>query len=808
MLASVALVSYASEERIRLAEGGVLRAEIVVPAVSNQVPYFAALELQGHLREITGGKCRIVTEDNRTPGAYPIFIGRQKETSCYDVSRFADQQNVMDVTAERTILLGDDLPGDRRPELVFDFDSTNAVPGLPAVNRILRSGYWPAGNRPHGSLDATYDFLRDLCGVRWLDSTEAGTVLPHDPNLSIVPTNRFDAPFMTTRFIWGNVEKWDANRTPDEFARYRSIAYPWAHLQDRPNAFVSRAIELHKLRQKVGGPSRSCNHSFYQWYDRFWKENPNSKTKFEAYHPEYFSKHRTKGAKLAGADGEMFQEFDTSRKPAQLCYSSEAVIAQAVKDARAYFDFADAEVAAGRNPWTRYGLDNFALEPMDNGHFCECDRCLAARHPERKAESAELSDYWFSFVNRVAEEVEKTHPGKRIATLGYGNGRQGMPSFRIRPNVVLYFCWTGNRSPLPGVRRRQAEILAKWREAYPEKPFSIWLYNCVPYETGMFWGSLAYPGFFAKAYEEEWHFLRDHSIRDGVFHCGDNDEFEYYLGNEWQWNPSVPLKKLKDDFFASYGPAEGPIRAFYDLVEARYGDTNLYVRAGKSIGTGTPAASWGQLGTDEHLTELGRLMLEADMAVTTRGSNFEQARVANWFAGTFDYILAGKRWRKQYACATPGATVMRSAYYCCEPPSAQENDLLAGGRFDPEPWAKGCTSLVYRCSAPLGTMRWLQLEIPPDGYNFNTTTRAFFDVFGYRGDGMRLPLCTGVHISDPFVLNAAKDLAGCARINVVFPPQGVPDDLAGIEIVDRSKEKNYLRTRIAAIRAFAEEGGR
>ena len=56
----------------------------------------------------------------------------------------------------------------------------------------------------------------------------------------------------------------------------------------------------------------------------------------------------------------------------------------------------------------------------------------------------------------------------------------------------------------------------------------------------------------------------------------------------------------------------------------------------------TPKTSWGRLGTEPRMAELGKLMEQATASAAT---DVEQRRVATWKKGVWDYMLAG---RKQY----------------------------------------------------------------------------------------------------------------------------------------------------------------
>ena len=69
--------------------------------------------------------------------------------------------------------------------------------------------------------------------------------------------------------------------------------------------------------------------------------------------------------------------------------------------------------------------DYFAVVPLDNAYWCQCDECqkqLAIDEGNIRGEHfncGTATHYLWTFVNNVAKEVKKTHPDKKIAALSY-----------------------------------------------------------------------------------------------------------------------------------------------------------------------------------------------------------------------------------------------------------------------------------------------------------------------------------------------------------------------------------------------------
>lgn len=83
-----------------------------------------------------------------------------------------------------------------------------------------------------------------------------------------------------------------------------------------------------------------------------FEKNPEHPELFESYHPEYFAQGRTGGP-----------------HERQFCYTNEAFIRQVAQDARDYFDgkpLKGSQIALG---------DYFAVVPLDNAYWCQCDEC-------------------------------------------------------------------------------------------------------------------------------------------------------------------------------------------------------------------------------------------------------------------------------------------------------------------------------------------------------------------------------------------------------------------------------------------------
>ncbi len=116
-----------------------------------------------------------------------------------------------------------------------------------------------------------------------------------------------------------------------------------------------------------------------------------------------------------------FAKYTGTTQQEQPCLSSEETYRQIV-------DGVLADLAADPDRWV------ISVSQNDNGNYCKCEDCLAAY-----AEDGE-SGQMISFVNRVAEEVEKHYPDVMIHTFAYQYTQKAPEKVKPRDNVLVQLC--------------------------------------------------------------------------------------------------------------------------------------------------------------------------------------------------------------------------------------------------------------------------------------------------------------------------------------------------------------------------------
>ena len=598
---------------LTLVREGVPAAAIVLDQTPTKAARLGAYELQHHIRLITGAALPIVNAAQA--GLTPIYVGdsrgvRQRGVDC---SEFGKQEYLVKFLSDAIVLAGKDR--DDRDEPVYDYLANNG-----AVST------WPSLYHEVGSMHAVYEFLETHCGVRWINPSDDGTMVTATRTLVVSGAELRRRPHMLFR---GGAAAFDASERYNrngglwhvfdylaEHEPYNSRAYAEIYRQfsaPRQRKMGMRAQNrLFMFRMKAGGEYSPCNHSFYDFYFRFWEE---VNDRFEAHQPEYFAQ---------GYEG----------KPPQLCYSSDATVAQVVLDARNYFD------NGGIRGVYRWGEQFYALEPMDNNSFCKCGACAAQFEPKRQSDRSQHSTYWFRFVNRVAREIKKSHPHKQISTLAYMS-HEGLPAgFKLEDNVVVHFCVSGNRTPF-NVQGLEGQLnrLREWT-ANESVPMYLWLYGCFPSLWSRYGKFHCFPGFFPREAKRQYALFKQLGVR-GIFYDGFTCDVDNYVGYKLMDDPDRDVEELLDEYFSAYGAAGKPLRQMHDIIEERYcNPANYPQRNGVVVARAqTPLIAWGHLGAAKVMAKLQDCMDRAHAAAKT---DQEKQLAQLWEDAIWTYMKAGR----------------------------------------------------------------------------------------------------------------------------------------------------------------------
>ena len=622
-LAAATAVASGSNQELNIVRDGKPDAEIVLPDRPTLAAQWGARELQWHLLKITGAELPVLPESQATNGAaVKLFVGATARARASGLTPplFQPGEHAYQILSNAVVFAGIDKEDYRT--LTYDPDTLALTP-------------FPDQFDARGSVDAVYDFLERQAGVRWLAATRTGTVIPTQTTFKVAIGIRRFTPSFAMRQLWDDPATcmWPNDST--NTAAYRELCWPGA---GKNGALANRLAALFRLRRHAGGEQpMGANHSLYGYYQRFseaeWKERL-------AKAPTEKDRNEIQGAKARVFEGDRPEFFAQGypAQPPQLCYSSTALIAQVARDARDYYDG-----KANSSNWPAFGwkLPNpFPIEPMDNSSFCRCTNCAAWFTPERGAgeySSGAHSDYIFHFVESVAEELHKTHPGQEVICAAYMTHSLPPTRFSLDPKVHVQLTWPCNRSAfMTPSYQKELDNLRAWSQAArgSGRKLSVWLYNTFPREQAVNGNINCFPGFFAHQFARELRELQALGYR-GIFNCGWGQEVENHVGLALMYDSSANDEQLIGEYFTGlYGAAAAPMRQLYLEMEAVYADPKN--RPEKRVGLAE--LSWKWLGTSERMRRWQGLLDHARaMAVNERErTNLEIFQQAIW-----SYMLTG-----------------------------------------------------------------------------------------------------------------------------------------------------------------------
>ena len=330
----------------------------------------------------------------------------------------------------------------------------------------------------------------------------------------------------------------------------------------------------------------SINHSFLFF------------TKYQAAHPEYF-------ALIDGA-----RDLDrTCQGKGSLCLCEPTTLRQMASDAKRYFR---------EHPWARI----YPVMPNDSyQRQCECARCRARADRATNADGG-LSDYVWGFVNRVADQVRRDHPGKLIACAAYGT--YSAPPKRVgklAPNVAVMIAKKRHSYWSAAYRERIQDTVERWSKRTGN--IYVWEYynwNDRARKYYRFlddWGYslLGLPVLFPHVTQ---HDLR-HSLGSGVKgEFIEVDRFGWpgllhlpiYVTGKLLWDPDRDVDDLLDDYCTRfYGRAAGTMRAFLARSEEIW--TEPVPGAPAVFKGGAPDRLKGRAYTGEVVDELRGYLIKA-----------------------------------------------------------------------------------------------------------------------------------------------------------------------------------------------------
>ena len=539
------------------------QAEIVISEQPPHMVKLAAEELQNYVAKITGAKVPIVTAPSKDCPVQ-VYVGKSAHTDQLKISDEGLKYGAFKMISGKNylVLLGHDSDftpkdphlrgGGDMPRLMAEWDkATGEKWGFP-YKELYKSysstlDIWEQDER--GSLNAVYAFVQEL-GVRWYLPGELGEIVPPKATIALPRVDR------TVR--------------PDFALRYPYIYFNRFGMEKRDETLWQLRLGFNQAPELIGPGELAHGTALVIERDEVKKA-----------HPEYYA--------LVGGKRQNGNDF----KP---CLSSEGLFQENVKFVRAVLDIFDAPMVS--------------VMPTDGfGAICECDLCKGKASPERGWDGL-FSDYVWGYVNRVAQEVYKTHPDKKIVGMAYSTYLLPPTNIdKLSPNLVV--CMEQRRAALsdPTRLRKYTELRKAWLDKMPEghKEFIGYDY----YRHGI--NSPGMPVFFPHTIAQDLRSLKGISVGDFIEVYRDKqgigtlavDHLNLYVTAQCWWDANLDIDALLEEYYTLfYGPARDEMKAFIN-----------YCESGRTVKAGVPDVSMGFEKSAEKIDKLFELLGKARQKV-------------------------------------------------------------------------------------------------------------------------------------------------------------------------------------------------
>jgi hypothetical protein len=463
-----------------------------------------------------------------------------------------------------------------------------------------------AGGRLRGTMFGVWTFLEDYLGCRWFTPEvnyfdHGGHDLGDKYRNLIFPEVR-DIP-ERDRIEIGKI---DDTQVP--ILEYRH-AYPWRN----PEWCV---------RNKMNGNNAFWNMPKYGNFLSF----SNGHTFFKFVPPEkYFNEHP-----------EYYSEIDGKRtaESAQLCLTNPDVLRL---------------VTEGLKKWMREdpALGGYHVSQMDWGNWCQCANCITIDKREGTPMGSILT-----FVNKVAEAVEKEFPDKLVFTFAYDYaGKPGVrysqkPPKTISPrkNVVVMLapimaCFS---HPIEECERNKTlkEDIEGWSRLLGPDTGRLYILG---YSANAGHNLLPLPNFHILQKNIQFYVRNGvKGIYDGAYSRHTPEvQLRTYILSKLHWDPYCDVNKVMDEYLTGYYGKSAPyIREYIELLGDKVRKDNIHCGihtqpAGQERGTPNSSPASAYL-TPEIMKKLETIFDKAESIV--RDDPVLSLRVKAVRLGAIDYF--------------------------------------------------------------------------------------------------------------------------------------------------------------------------
>ena len=526
--AGVVMVLPASGETF-LVKDGRANAEIVIADDSPRSVQFAAEELQTYIEKMSGARLQIVIEtadrESKGLGSIPIYVGESVATRRTGVTAQGLKRDAF------RMLSGNDW-------LALVGNDEEFVPIEPWARN---HGQWAAGKQAEWEALADHPWENPLARRIYKDYNKHLDLWSFDHRGSLNAVYAFLRELGVRWYMPGELG--------EVVPRLHDIALPEINRTVRP-AFEIRSVS----RPMIG--SNEIEDAL--WYLRIGandqygilhhgQRNLTEHPEQRAAHPEYY---------VQLADGKR----DNQSKTANACLSSEGFFQETVAFARLMFDHYDVPIVS--------------VMPHDGFTHCQCDECRDQIRLDQGA-SGRSSDYVWDFVVRVANELAKTHPDRKVFCGAYSSYRLPPQTIDKLPDNVWVQITNGRpiRELDDDVHQSTAEIREQWL-AKTNNPLSVTL-NYTPFTNRGAYRPQYWPHIIARGIQASHDVVWREDVwlssgKGGLHYPGMAHLNPYVISRFW-WNPHQDVNALLEEYTRLfYGPAAEQMLAFIEQCEKEF----------------------------------------------------------------------------------------------------------------------------------------------------------------------------------------------------------------------------------------------
>ena len=510
-----------------IVEKGEARAVIVVAGEPTRSARLGATELQVYIEKISGARLEIVTNPAAPSADLPIriFVGESEAARKAGVTARELPRDAFCIQSgpDWLALIGSDL--DFEPREPWARSHGDWERGKRAEWEALAGHPWmnPVGSRLYRSynrqLDVwTFDHRGSLNAVySFLRDLGVRWYMPGELG-EMVPTAE-------------SIALPEVNRTVQPEYEIRSISRPLLSSNELDDAMWYLRI--------------GANHQYGVLHhgQRHLTEHPEQRKS----HPEYYGQ-------LANGTR------DTQRKTASACLSSEGFFEETVAFARLMFDHYDVPV--------------ISVMPHDGFQHCQCDRCRPQQTLDR-GPSGMSSDYVWNFVVRVAAELSKTHPNRKVFCGAYNCYRLPPLTIEKLPDNVWMQITNGRpiREMDDEAHREAAQLRREWT-AKTDNPLSVTL-NYTPFTDRGAFRPQYWPHVIARGIQDSHDDIWREDVwlssgKGGLHHPGMAHLNPWLISRFW-WDADQDVYALLGEYYERfYGPAAAAMKNFIEYCEVQY----------------------------------------------------------------------------------------------------------------------------------------------------------------------------------------------------------------------------------------------